>query len=116
MVNGISLVLSLLFVGHWVVAVILVVFDQNRLIFKAIRGITWLESSLQGTSMVERGGRKFIFFVGGSLDLLKVRDLKMVMFCKKCELEICGKTYSNGVARITRSGCDIKPIQLISII
>ena len=54
--------------------------------------------------------------MGGSLDLLKVRDLKKLIFCKRCDLEISGKTHSNAVTRITKSGSDIKPIKLIGVL
>lgn len=54
--------------------------------------------------------------MGGSLDLLKVRDLKKLIFCKRCDLEISGKTHSNAVTRITKSGSDIKPIKWIGVL
>lgn len=54
--------------------------------------------------------------MGGSLDLLKVCHLKKLMFCKRCDLEISGKTHSNAVTRITKSGSDIKPIKWIGVL
>ena len=46
-------------------------------------------------SLGEWGDRRFIFFLGHSLDLLEVRDCKRGLLERKYGFQICVETYSN---------------------
>ena len=91
--------------GMRIVDVILVLFCENRVIFKTSWSIVWSEALLFGTSVVgsytengnigKSGNWKYIIFLGGLIGALELRDCLKDVKRRECELENSEKKYSS---------------------